>query len=50
VADLPLGAPPPAPRRVPRAPVPWELRLFERLLWPFARAAYRRHRALPPAV
>lgn len=49
VADLPLGPAPHPPRRVPRAPVPWELRLFERLLWPFARAAYRRHRALPPA-
>ncbi len=66
VADLPLGFPPHPPRPVPHAPVPWELRLFERLLWLFARAAYRRpntdpaqrtaglgragHRALPPAA
>ncbi len=50
LADLALGAPPHAPQPVPSAPVPWELRLFERVLRPFARRAYARHRVAPPAA
>jgi len=49
VADLALGQAH-APRPLPPAPVPWELRLFERLLWPFARRAYAHNRAALPAA
>lgn len=47
LADLPLGPPPHAPRPVPRPPVPWQLRLFGRLLAPLARRAYAAAMAAP---
>jgi predicted amidohydrolase len=50
LADVRLGQPPHAPQPVPPAPVPPDLRLFERVLRPLARRAYARNQVLPPVA